>query len=146
MPTPERGPAFIRTTIAVRLPLVGFFDQAGAVTFLLSMPMGFIASLEKATFIPDVTGAGAGASQNVQIRKGNATGPAVISNLLITLANHVMGGPGVSASAVAGAGTDAIARFGDADTLSITKDAGTVFSAAGGTLRLVFRQRLQGRI
>lgn len=144
MPGPERGPAFIRTSLDIRLPLVGFFDQAGAVTFIASMPLGFIAYLEKATFIPDVTGAGAGASQNIQIRKGAAAGTAIISNLLVTLANHVLGGPGVSATTPNA--NDALSRLNDTDVFSITKDAGTVFSAAGGTLRLVFRQRLQGRI
>jgi len=144
MPTPERGPAFIRTSIDIRLPLVGFFDQAGAVTFIASMPLGFIGSIEKAVFIPDVTGAGAGASQNVQIRKGAAAGTAIIANLLITLANHVLGGPGVSVSAPVA--NEGLARLGDADVFSITKDAGTVFSAAGGTLRLIVRQKLQGRI
>lgn len=144
MPTPERGPAFIRTSYDIRLPLVGFFDQAGAITFLASLPLGFIASIEKATFIPDVTGAGAGASQNVQIRKGAAGGAAIISNLLITLANHVLGGAGVTVSTPAA--NEALSRLVDSDVISITKDAGTVFSAAGGTLRLQLRQRLQGRI
>lgn len=144
MPTPERGPASVRTSIDFRLPLVGFFDQAGAVTFIASMPLGFIGSIEKAIFIPDVAGAGAGASQNVQIRKGAAAGTAIISNLLITLANHVLGGPGVAVSTPLA--NDALSRLGDADVFSVTKDAGTVFSAAGGTLRLVVRQRPQGRI
>jgi hypothetical protein len=45
------------------------------------------------------------------------------------------------------AANDALARFADADTISITKAAGgTVFSAGGGTLRLLFRQRPQARI
>lgn len=144
MPTPERGPAFIRTALDIRLPLVGFLDQAGAVTLVASLPVGFIASLEKAIFIPDVAGAGAAASQNIQIRKGAAAGTAIIANLLLTLANHVLGGPGITASTPAA--SDALSRFTDAEVLSITKDAGTVFTAAGGTLRLLFRQRLQGRI
>jgi hypothetical protein len=143
MPT-ERGPAFIRVAHDTRLPLAGFLDQAGAVTFLLSASLGYTATLEKAIFIPDTTGAGAGASQNIQIRRGNATGTALITNLLLTLANHVLGGAGISA--VVAPAQDAQARLGDADTFSITKDAGTVFSAGGGILRLIFRQRLQGRI
>lgn len=140
----ERGPAFTRTAIDVRLPLVGFFDTAGAVSFLVSHVPGHVMTLEKAVFIPDVAGAGAGASQNIQVRKGAAAGTPLITNLLITLANHVMGGAGVTATVTPA--NDAIARLGDTDAISITKDAGTVFTGAGGTLRLIFRQRLQGRI
>jgi hypothetical protein len=139
----EAGPSFIRTPIDVRLPLVGFFDQAGAVTFLLSHVMGFVMTLERVVFIPDVTGAGAGATQAVRIRKGNATG-AIVATVTPTLANHVMGAGGVAANvALADEGA---ARFTDTDTMSITKDAGTVFSAAGGTLRLIFRQKPQARL
>jgi len=136
------SPAFVRTVLPVRIPLVGVLDQAGAVTFLLSFVMPFKAILERATFIPDVTGAGAGATQALRIRKGNATG-AIIATVTPTLANHVFGGPGVVGTVAAA--DDQNARFVDLDTLSITKDAGTVFSAAGGTLFLTFRQNPQAR-
>lgn len=137
------GPMFIRTALDVRIPLIGVLDQAGAVTFLLSYVMPFQGTLERASYIPDVAGAGAGATQALRIRKGNATGN-IVSTVTPTLANHVMGAAGVESGAVP-ATSELDATFRDNDTLSITKDAGTVFSAAGGTLRLTFRQPLQAR-
>lgn len=138
----EVHPAYIRTPFCFRLPLAGFFDQAGAITYLLSMVPGFKGEIEKAVFIPDVAGAGVGATHAIHVRKGNATGTDLIS-LTVTLALHVLGGPGIAA-AVSSANSEA-AKFSDTDTISITKDAGTVFSAAGGTLVVWFRQRLQAR-
>lgn len=139
----EKGPAFTRTNLDFRIPLVGVLDQAGAITYLLSAVMGFVGTLEKATFIPDVAGAGAGATQALRIRRGNATG-AILCTVTPTLATHVLGGAGIVGTVAAA--DDAASRLSDADTFSITKDAGTVFSAAGGTLRLQFRQKLQARI
>ena len=138
----ETFPAFVRTTIDFRIPLTGVLDTAGAVTYLLSYVVPFKAVLERVTYIPDVTGAGAGATQAISVRKGNASGT-ILATVTPTLANHVLGAAGL-ATAVAAA-TDETAKFVDNDTLSITKAAGTVFSAAGGTLQLTFRQRPQGR-
>src|SRR4051794_18691704 len=90
----ETFPAYVRTTLTTRIPLAGFLDQAGAVTFLASLVIPFKAALERAVFIPDVVGAGAGATQGIQIRKGGATGP-VIATVTPTLANHALGGAGV---------------------------------------------------
>lgn len=144
MPTPERGPGFIRTHLDIRIPLTGFLDTIAAVTLLASHVPGFIATLEKATFLPDVTGAGAGATQTIEVRKGGAAGT-ILASFAVTLANHVLGGAGISGS-VSNA-NDGIARLSDTDGLSITKaGAGTVFTAGGGTLRLQFRQRPQARI
>lgn len=140
----EVGPLFTRSHVDVRIPLTGVLDQAGAVTFLASHVLGYIATLEKAVYIPDVAGAGAGAAQTLEIRKGGAAGT-IIATVALTLATHVLGGAGISGSV--SAANDAVARFGDTDGLSITKAAGgTVFSAGGGTLRLVFRQRPQARL
>lgn len=138
----ETFPAFIRTVIPVRIPLVGVLDTAGAVTFLLSHVIRFKGTFERAAFVPDVAGAGAGATQAIRIRKGAAAGT-ILATVTPTLANHVLGGAGIE-GAVAAADDEA-ARFVDNDTLSITKDAGTVFTAAGGTLFLTFRQRPQAR-
>lgn len=138
----ETFPAFVRTHLAIRIPLTGVLDQAGAVTLLLSHVINFKCFLERAIFLPDVTGAGAGATQALRIRKGNATGT-ILATVTPTLATHVLGGAGI-VGAVAAADSET-ARFVDGDTLSITKDAGTVFSAGGGTLILEFRQRPQGR-
>lgn len=139
----ERAPFFIRTVLPFRLPLTGFFDQAGAISYLVSMPLGFRGELEKITFVPDVAGAGAGATHAVHVRKGNASGTD-LGSITITLATHVMGGAGITGSIAAA--SDEAAKIRDTDTISITKDAGTVFSAAGGTLWLVFRQKPQARI
>lgn len=138
----EAFPAFVRTNMTIRIPLVGVLDQAGAVTVLLSHVIRFKCFLERATFLPDVAGAGAGATQALRVRKGNAAGT-ILATVTPTLANHVLGGAGIE-GAVAAVDSE-IARFVDGDTLSITKDAGTVFTAAGGTLELTFRQRPQGR-
>lgn len=138
----ERGPAFQRHLVPVRIPLLGVLDTAGAVTFLASLSLGFIATLEKVIFVPDVTGAGAGATQGLRIRKGGAAGT-ILATVTATLANHVMGAAGIAGSVAVA--DEPVARFADLDTISITKDAGTVFTAAGGTLLLQFRQRPQGR-
>jgi hypothetical protein len=140
---PPKAPYFTRIERSFRLPLVGFFDQAGAVTFLLSFVLGYRAEVERAWFVPDVTGAGAGASQAIRIRKGNATGT-ILATITATLANHVMGGPGLDSGAVTAA-NELASQLSDTDTISITKDAGTVFSAAGGTLHVIFRQKPQAR-
>lgn len=138
----EVNPGFVRTPIAVRLPLAGFFDQAGAITYLLSYVPGFRGEIEKIVFVPDVAGAGAGATHVVNVRKGNATGT-IVATVTVALATHVMGGAGIVGSV--SAANDETAKFRDTDTISITKDAGTVFSAAGGTLIIWFRQRPQAR-
>lgn len=145
---PERGPAYTRTMIDVPIALLGFLDQAGAVTFLLSRVIGFRGTLEKAIFIPSSTGAGAAATQAIRVRKGNATG-AILATVTATVANAVLGGAGVeglvSAADMSLGGAQAGAQFNDTDTVSITKDAGTVFTAVSGSLMLQFRQRLQAR-
>lgn len=139
----ETFPAGIRTHMSFRLPLTGFLDTAGAVTYLLSHVINYKAQLERVVFIPDVAGAGAAASQVIKVRKGNASGT-VLATVTLTLATHVMGAAGIT-GAVAAADSEA-AKFVDNDTLSITKDAGgTVFSAGGGTLRLTFFQKPQAK-
>ncbi len=139
----EKAPFFLRTILNLRLPLVGFFDTAGAVTYLASMPMGYQGELEKVIFVPDVAGAGAGATQTFNVRKGGATGT-ILATLTVTLATHVMAGAGISTTVTAA--NDETAKLRDTDTISITKDAGgTVFTGAGGTLCLVFRQKPQAR-
>lgn len=139
----EDFPGGVRTPIDIRVPLVGVLDQAGAISLLVSYPISFKARLERAEFLPDVTGAGAGATQALVVRKGAAAGTALVT-VTPTLATHVLGGAGIRTDVAATIGDDAF--FKDGDTLSITKSAGTVFSAAGGTLRLIFFQKPQGRL
>lgn len=138
----ETFPAGVRTSVDIRIPLIGVLDTAGAVSILVSSVLSFKAELEKVTFFPDVTGAGAGATQAIRVRKGAAAG-AIIATVTPTLAAAVLGGPGIAAN-VAAADAEA-AKFKDGDTFSITKDAGTVFTAGGGTLSLQFWQRPQSR-
>lgn len=139
----ERAPFFVRTMLPFRIPLTGVLDQAGAVTYLLNFVPGFRGEIEKVWYIPDVAGAGAGATQQLSVRKGNASGT-IVAFVTPTLATHVMGGAGIAGSV--SAANDETAKFRDTDTLSITKEAGTVFSAAGGTLWIQFRQKPQARI
>lgn len=136
----ETTPGYHREVIPIPIPQAGFLDQAGAVTLVLSMPLGFQCELEKAVYIPAVAGAGAGASQQLRVRKGNATGT-ILASPLLTLANHVLGGAGISAAG----DESASSKLRDADTISITKDAGTVFTTGNGTLLLIVRQRAQAR-
>lgn len=141
---PEKAPLFLRHNISIRIPLLGVLDAAGAVTFLLSAVAGYVFSFERMLFIPDVAAAGAGATQTFRLRKGNASG-AILDTIILTLANAVLGTAGVASTGVSAA-NDTAARLADADTYSLTKDAGTVFTAGGGTLHLVVRQKPQHRI
>lgn len=138
----ETFPAFVRTHLTFRIPLVGVLDTAGAVTFLASFVVPFKAVLERLTFVPDVAGTGVGATCALQVRKGAAAGT-VIATVTPTLALHVLGGPAIVETVAAA--DDETSKFKDGDTLSITKAAGTVFTAGGGTLILTFRQRPQAR-
>ena len=139
----EVNPGFVRVDRSFRIPLTGVLDQAGAITFLDSYVVTCRCALERVTFIPDVAGAGAGATCALQVRKGAAAG-SVIASVTPTLALHVLGGPGIAADVTAA--NDQLATFKDGDTLSITKAAGTAFSGAGGTLVLTFRMKPQARI
>lgn len=139
----ERGPAFLRSNFVFRIPLVGVLDQAGAITYLAGFTPGYRGEIEKVWYIPDVAGAGAGAAQTLEIRKGAANGT-IVATVALTLANHVLGGAGLSGAV--SAANDETAKFRDSDTISITKAAGgTVFSGGGGTLWIMFRQRPQAR-
>src|SRR5512138_765113 len=120
----EAGPLYNRGVINIRLALAGLLDQAGAITFLASVVPGFVLSFEKMLYIPDVAGAGVGASQVLRLRKGGAAGT-IIDTITLTLANHVLGGAGVASTGVTAA-NESIARLQDTDGFSITKDAGGV--------------------
>lgn len=137
------SPASVRVILPFRIPLVGFLDQAGAVTWILSMALGYHLHFEKMLYVPDVAPAGAGASQAIRLRKGNATGT-IIDTVTPTLANAVLNAAGVASTGVSAA-NELAAKIRPADTFSITKDAGTVFSAGGGTLWLIGREHPQSR-
>lgn len=139
----EAGPAFIRGSFAFPVPLTGVLGTAGAVTLVDGFNPGFVLSIEKIVFIPEVTGAGAGATQALQVRKGAAAGT-VLATATVTLANHILAAAGISGSVAAA--DNSISRLADADTFSITKAAGTVFTTAGGTLLVFYRTRPQARI
>lgn len=138
----ETNPAFVRTTLAIPVPLAGVLNTSGAVSYIVDYVVPYKCTLEKVTFIPEVAGAGAGATHAIKVRKGGATGT-VLATVTVTLALHVIGGPGIVANVAAA--DETAATFKDGDTLSITKDAGTVFSTAGGHLLLTFRQRPQSK-
>lgn len=136
----KSGVNFIRIPMSFRIPLTGVANQAGAVTFVDSFPIGFWASLERAFFQVAAAGAGAGATQTFRVRKGGATGT-ILATITATLANQTLGA--VIAATVTETNTSELRPN---DTITITKDAGgTVFTTFDANLVLVFRQAPQTR-
>jgi hypothetical protein len=122
----------------LQLPLTGVLGTTSQVSVVLSKSLGFAAELEKVEIIPFVVGTGAGASRTINVRKGSATG-SVAGTVTATLANQTTIG-----TVTAGTVTEANAKFGDGDTLTIElPSGGTVFTAGGAHLVLTFRVPLQ---
>lgn len=144
----EAGPAYLRTkeTLLVVPSVTGFLDGTGALTLIdTRVADGYVQTLEKITFISTVALAGAGGTQTFKVRKGGPTGT-VIATLTVALADFQTSAGKSKAAAVA-AGDEGLARFGDTDTLSFTRDAsGTAFSAGAGQFFLTWRQRPQARV
>ena len=147
MPT-EKGPGFTRTKedlLHIR-SVTGYLDGAGALTLIDTRAAdGFVQTLEKVMFTSSTALAGAGGTQTFKIRKGGATGTVVLS-FTIVLADFVTTA-GKSKTYPVLAADDDKARFSDADTLSLTRDAGgTAFSGGAGVIQLVWRQKPQARL
>lgn len=144
----EKGPAFIRVKEdLLHIPSVtGYLDGTGALTLIdTRVAEGFVQTLEKATFVCSTALAGAGGTQTFKVRKGGATGTVVLT-FTLTLADFQTTA-GKSKNFAVAIGDEAIARFADADTLSLTRDAsGTAFSAGAGVIMLTWRQKPQTRI
>lgn len=142
----EKGPAFIRTSFPLlAVPgVTGILDGTGAITLITSLPLGFVATLEKIVYVAGLIHVGGGGTQTFKVRKGGATGTVIAT---LTLAIGDLGAVGAFKVASVAAADDANARFGDADTISFTRDAsGTAFSAGTGQFTLIFRQKPQARI
>jgi hypothetical protein len=144
----EKGPAWIRVKEdLLHVPSVtGYLDGTGALTLLdTRVAEGFVQTLEKVTFTSTTALAGAGGTQTFKVRKGGATGT-VVCTFTLTLADFQTTAGKSKNFAVAAADQDA-ARFGDTDTLSLTRDAsGTAFTGGAGVITLTWRQKPQARI
>lgn len=126
-----------RTIVAITVPQAALAGATGA-TLAVCQSLGFQFDLESAQYVATVAHAGAGATQTIRIRKGNATGVTAASVAL------TVGDLGTMGNSKAIPVTKGNASFSDADTLSVTIDTGGVaFTAAGGELILVLRERPQ---
>jgi len=144
----EKGPAFIRVKEdLLHVPSVtGFLDGTGAISFIVSrVADGYVQTLEKITFVATTAFTGSAGTQTFKVRKGNASGT-VVATLTLALAD-MDASNGKSKSASVAAADSEVARFGDTDTLSFTRDAsGTTFTAGAGVFTLTWRQKPQARI
>jgi len=136
---PRNAPyGFDRDVIVLTIP---FPAGTGQVTSLLSLPLGFAGTVERAAIYSSVVATGAGATRTLNIRKGSATGT-VMATATVALAdlNAVGNVKAVPASTVAGA-----ADFVDADTLTIEwATAGAVAYTAGTFhVAITVRQKAQ---
>ena len=113
----------------------------GQVTSVLSFPLGFAGTVERAAIYSSVVAAGAGATRTLNIRKGIATGT-VMATATVALAdiNAVGAMKAIPASTVAGA-----ADFVDADTLTIewASAGATAFTAGTFHVLVTVRQKAQ---
>lgn len=142
----ETGPSFIRTTIPILVApaLTGIADGTGALTLIDSQPAGFVFSIEKLRFVSGSIATGAGGTQTFKLRRGGATG-SVIATLTLALAD--VNAVGKFKEAAVAAADQNLARFTDADTFSLTRDAsGTAFTKFEGVFMIVARQKPQSRL
>lgn len=141
----EAGPAFIRNVIPL-LPvpaLTGIGDGNGAITLVDSLPAGFVFTIEKLRFVSGSIATGAGATQTYKLRKGGAAGT-VVATLTIALAD--VNAVGKFKEATVAVADQGVARLTDADTLTLTRDAGgTAFTKLEGLFSVVIRQKPQAR-
>lgn len=116
---------FGRQVVVLTIP---FPAGTGQVTSLLSLPLGFAGTIERAAIYSSIAATGAGASRTFNIRKGSATG-AVMATATVVLADlSTVGVPKVVPVTTVAADRD----FVDADTLTIEwATAGAVAYTAG---------------
>jgi hypothetical protein len=143
----EKGPAFTRTVLPLLVApaLTGIADGTGAITLVDSLPLGYLGSIEKITFVSGSIATGAGGTQTYKVRKGGPTGT-VVATLTLALAD--VNAVGKFKSALVAAADNEAARLSkDTDTISFTRDAGgTAYTKFEGTFYLTLRQKPQARI
>lgn len=141
----EAGPSFLRHEFPI-LPVpavTGIGDGTGAITLVDSIVPGYVGTVEKIRFISGSVATGAGGTQTYKLRKGGATGT-VIATLTLALADVNAAGKFKEAAVAAADGN--VARFTDAETLSLTRDSGgTAFTKLEGLFVVVLRQKPQSR-
>lgn len=116
---------FTRDILVFTIP---FPAGTGQVTSLLSLPLGFAATVERVAIYSSIAATGGGASRTFNLRKGSATGTVMATATVVLADLSTVGVPKVIAvSTTAGA-----ADFADADTLTIEwATAGAVAYTAG---------------
>jgi hypothetical protein len=127
---------FTRDVIVLTIP---FPAGTGQVTSILSLPLGFAGTVERAAIYASVVATGAGATRTLNIRKGIATGT-VMATATVALADLNAVGNVKAVPAVAGA-----ADFADADTLTIEWAAAGAVAYTAGTFHVAItvRQKAQ---
>lgn len=129
----------IRDVLAFTIP-AGQLVGTTASVVALSIPLGFSFEIESAYVIATTALAGASGSRTVSVRKGNASGT-IVATLAVTQAALATAGNG---AAFAVTTTNGANVYGDADTLSVTVDAGgTTITAGQLDLFVVLRERPQ---
>lgn len=115
---------------------IPFPPGTGQVTSLLSVPLGFVGTVEKVSIYSSIVAAGAGASRTFNVRKGSATG-AVVATATVVLADLNAIGAAVKDIPV----TVANADFTDTDTLTIEWATAGAVAYTAGVFHVVVRYR-----
>lgn len=129
---------FTREVVVLTIP---FPAGTGQVTSLLSLPLGFAATVEKASIYSSVVAAGAGASRTFNIRKGTATGTVMATGTVVLADLNAVGAvKALTVSTTAGA-----ADLADADTLTIEWATAGAVAFTAGTFHVVIQLRQLGQ-
>ena|SRR3990170_9077559 len=116
---------------------------AGAINIINALSLDFRYYLEKIILVTQETLVGAGGTQTYRLRKGGVAGT-IVATITPTVADHAVTGVVVEASVSL---TDVAAAIADADTISLTRDAGgTTITAGLMQGYIVARQRDQARL
>jgi hypothetical protein len=120
---------------------IPFPAGTGQVTSLLSLPLGFVGTVEKVSIYSSVAATGAGASRTFNVRKGTATG-IVMATATVVLADLSTVGAIKDIPVVATAG---VADYADTDTLTIEWATAGAVAFTGGTFHVVVRARVKAQ-
>jgi len=139
----ESSPGWTRSVITVPV-IAAQLLGTGLLPVLTSWVPGFKFRVQSMSFVAEVALAGAGGTQEFVLRKGGATGTAIVAcNAL--LAND--GAGEFDQTAVAAADMDDAYFRSDADTLTINRTAGgTAFTGGSGHLNVVIMSRPQAAL
>ncbi len=120
---------------------IPFPAGTGQVTSLLSLPLGFVGTVEKVSIYSSVAATGASASRTFNVRKGSATGT-VLATATVILADLSTVGAVKDIPVVTTAG---VADFVDGDTLTIEWATAGAVAYTAGTFHVVVRSRLKAQ-